>query len=86
MPLSVIKVTLLATLAAALIWRAVAVQAESNRFGLRATVGSSRVEVTLALPLLCVRVSAHLAEPLVAVSANRECSRCESLRVGRSWS
>lgn len=86
MPDITIRGPLLALLAAALIWRAAVAEPESSRFGLRTSIGSARVEITLALPLLCVRVSAHVVERAMALSASSSCSRCHPMAAPRSWS
>jgi len=86
MATTAMKAMLLSALVVVLLWRAAAVDREASPFGLRAKVDSSRVELTLTLPGICVRLNAHVVDQLLAVSATRRCSRCESPAARRSWS
>jgi hypothetical protein len=81
-----IRTALFATAAVLLIWRGPSMESDDERYGLRAAIESSRVELTLTLPLLCVRVIARLADPVLAVSASSGCSRCGSTETRRWWS
>lgn len=86
MATTTIRTLLLSAFAVALLWRAAVVEHEPARFGLRATIDSTHIELTLTLPLLCVQLSAHFFDELLAVSARPLCSHCELPRAGRSWS
>lgn len=80
------RAMLLSALAIALVWRAAVVEHEPSQFGLRATIDSDAVELTLTLPLLCLQLRAHFIDELLAVSATPLCSHCGSMRAGRAWS
>lgn len=86
MATTTIRTLLLSALAVVLVWRAAVVEHEPARFGLWATIDSTHIELTLTLSLLCVQLSAHFVDELLAVSARPLCSQCESPRAGRSWS
>jgi hypothetical protein len=79
-----IRTALFATAAVVLIWRGAATESDDVRYGLQAAFETSRVELTLALPLFCVRVIAHLADPVMALSASSGCLRCGSTEA-RRW-
>lgn len=86
MATTTIRTLLLSAFAVALLWRAAVVEREPARFGLRATIHATHIELTLTLPLLCVQLSAHFVGELLAVSARPMCSDCETSRARRSWS
>jgi hypothetical protein len=86
MATSTTRTLLLAASAVLLFWRGVAAHPDSSRFGLRATLEPTRIELTLALPLVCVRMSARFAESMTLVSTLGHCSRCKASGGLRSWS
>ncbi len=81
-----IRALLLSVLAVLLLWGAATQARESGRFGLRATIGSSYVVVTLTLPAVCMRLTAHIVDELMAVSVRHACHACEARAARRSWS
>jgi hypothetical protein len=76
--------TLVATLAAVLLgWCAIAAPA-SGHYGLHASFDGAQFEVRLALPALCLRLSAVLFEQATSQKSVSVCAHCGYQE--RSWS
>jgi hypothetical protein len=84
LPTQVRGSTLVATLAAVLLaWCAIETPA-SGHYGLRASFDGAQLELRLALPVICVQVSAVLFEEVTSLKSVAICTHCGYQE--RAWS
>lgn len=81
-----VKALLFTALAVTSMWRVATADPAAAAFALRASLSESELILTLSLPAICVRVTAHLATELTDLSALASCEHCAIDASGRSWS
>ncbi len=81
-----IKALLITAVAALSLWRVGTAGDGAAMFALRANVIGSELVLTLTLPAICLRLTTHLADELMNLTAFAACERCAPSAYGRSWS
>lgn len=81
-----VKALLLTALAVLSMWRIATADPAEAAFALRASLSESELILTLSLPAICVRLTAHLVTELTELSALTSCEHCAIDASRRSWS
>lgn len=81
-----IRLALIAVLAAAFLWQASHAAERNDLFGLTATLEATHLELRVKLPAICLRLSATVSGLLDASAQLLSCDGCQTRTRVRHWS